>query len=109
METVTISPKYQVVLPKTARIVLGLKVGQKMIVFAYDSRVVLVPERPIREARGSLKSKDTTIERESVQHHLPMADSLILATAREHGAVLWTQDEHFERLEDVKYFAKRRV
>lgn len=43
----------------------------------------------------------------SARHHLPMADSLILAAAREHGAVLWTQDEHFEGLGDVKYFVKR--
>jgi AbrB family looped-hinge helix DNA binding protein len=64
METVTISPKYRVVLPEAARAALGLKAGQKMIIFAYDSRVVLAPERPIREGRGSLKSKDTTIERE---------------------------------------------
>ncbi|GIV71060.1 AbrB/MazE/SpoVT family DNA-binding domain-containing protein [Caldilinea sp.] len=46
METVTVSPKYQVVLPKAARNALGLKVGQKMIVFAYDQRIVLVPDRP---------------------------------------------------------------
>lgn len=64
METVTVSPKYQVVLPKAARNALGLKVGQKMIVFAYDQRIVLVPDRPIQEARGSLKGMDTTIERE---------------------------------------------
>ncbi len=64
MEIVTVSPKYQVVLPKTARNALGVKVGQKMVVFAYDRRIVLVPERPIQEARGSLKGMDTTVERE---------------------------------------------
>ncbi len=42
----------------------------------------------------------------SAQHRLPMADSLILAAAREHGATLWTQDEHFEGLEGVQYFPK---
>lgn len=42
----------------------------------------------------------------SAQHQLPMADSLILAVAREHGATLWTQDEHFEGLEGVSYFPK---
>lgn len=42
----------------------------------------------------------------SAQHRLPMADSLILAAAREHGATLWTQDEHFEGIEGVRYFPK---
>ncbi|MCS7011801.1 MAG: PIN domain-containing protein, partial [Anaerolineales bacterium] len=42
----------------------------------------------------------------SAQHHLPMADSFILATAREHDAVLWTQDEHFAGLEGVRYFPR---
>jgi predicted nucleic acid-binding protein len=37
---------------------------------------------------------------------LPMADSIILATARQHNAVLWTQDEHFAGLNDVRYFPK---
>lgn len=64
MEIVTVSPKFQIVLPKTARNALGVKVGQKMIVFAYDRRIVLVPEKPIQEARGSLKGMDTNIERE---------------------------------------------
>lgn len=64
METVTVSPKYQVVLPKAARQLLRVKVGQKMTVIAYDNRIVLVPERPIQEARGSLKGIEVTIERE---------------------------------------------
>ncbi len=64
MEIVTVCSKYRVVLPKMARNALGVKVGQKMIVFAYDRRIVLVPERPIQEARGSLKNLDTTIGRE---------------------------------------------
>lgn len=64
METVTVSPKYQVVLPKKARQLLGVKVGQKMVVMAYNNRIVLVPERPIQEARGSLRGIDTAIARE---------------------------------------------
>jgi predicted nucleic acid-binding protein len=42
----------------------------------------------------------------SMEHKLPMADSIILATARAEKATLWTQDEHFEGLEDVKYIKK---
>jgi AbrB family looped-hinge helix DNA binding protein len=64
METVTVSPKYQVVIPKKVRQLLDVKVGQKLVVIAYDNRIVLVPERPIQEARGSLKGIDTNIERE---------------------------------------------
>jgi predicted nucleic acid-binding protein len=43
----------------------------------------------------------------SLTHHLPMADSVILATAREFGATLWTQDSHFENMGNVRYFAKK--
>jgi predicted nucleic acid-binding protein len=43
----------------------------------------------------------------SVEHKLPMADSIILATAREHRATLWTQDEHFKGLENVQYIEKK--
>ena len=42
----------------------------------------------------------------SVELKLPMADSLILATARAHEAVLWTQDEHFKDIAGVKYISK---
>lgn len=42
----------------------------------------------------------------SIEHRLPMADSFILAAAREHEAILWTQDEHFEGLEGVRYVKK---
>jgi predicted nucleic acid-binding protein len=40
-------------------------------------------------------------------HRLPLADSIVLATARRHDAMLWTQDSDFEGLENVRYFAKR--
>nr|NIO36284.1 PIN domain-containing protein [Candidatus Bathyarchaeota archaeon] len=43
----------------------------------------------------------------SVEFDLPMADSVILATARSHNATLWTQDAHFEDIEGVKYVSKR--
>lgn len=42
----------------------------------------------------------------SVEHRLPMADSIILATARAHRATLWTQDADFKDLQDVRYLAK---
>ena len=43
----------------------------------------------------------------SIAHSLPMADSIILATARLFNAVLWTQDSHFENLAGVRYIAKK--
>ena len=43
----------------------------------------------------------------SIDHHLPLADSVILATARAHQATLWTQDADFEGLSDVRYVEKR--
>ncbi|MBI3158457.1 MAG: type II toxin-antitoxin system VapC family toxin [Chloroflexi bacterium] len=41
----------------------------------------------------------------SVEHKLPMADSMILAAAYQYGAILWTQDEHFKAIEGVRYIA----
>jgi predicted nucleic acid-binding protein len=43
----------------------------------------------------------------SLAHHLPMADSIILATAREFNATLWTQDSDFKNIRNVKYFPKK--
>ena len=43
----------------------------------------------------------------SMEHQLPMADSMILATARAHDATLWTQDEHFKDLEGIRYIGKK--
>ena len=42
----------------------------------------------------------------SLEHHLPMADSIILATAREFDATIWTQDAGFKNINGVKYFPK---
>ena len=43
----------------------------------------------------------------SLEHNLPMADSIILATAQEFKAILWTQDSDFKNLSNVKYFPKK--
>ena len=42
----------------------------------------------------------------SIQHRLPMADSIMLATARSWNAVLWSQDSDFEKIAGVKYISK---
>ncbi len=64
METVTISPKFQVVIPRAVRNALGLRPGQKVQVIRYGSRIELIPLRPIRETRGFLRGIDTSVERE---------------------------------------------
>ncbi len=43
----------------------------------------------------------------SLEHSLPMADSIILATAREFDATVWTQDSDFKKIDGVKYFPKK--
>jgi predicted nucleic acid-binding protein len=43
----------------------------------------------------------------SLNEKIPMADSIILATARAYGATLWSQDSDFENIAEVKYIAKK--
>ncbi len=64
MQKVTVSPKYQIVIPKPIREALSLRPGQKMQVIAYAGRIELVPERDIRELRGFLKGINTEFIRE---------------------------------------------
>ncbi len=65
METVTVSPKYQVVIPSRIRRLLGVEPGQKVKVILYDNRIEMIPVKPAEDARGFLKGIDTTVERES--------------------------------------------
>ncbi len=64
MTTVTISPKFQVVIPKTIREKLKLEPGQKVQAFAYQGRIELIPVREDSEMRGFLKGIDTRVQRE---------------------------------------------
>lgn len=64
METVTVSPKYQVVIPLKVRQSLGIQPGQKVRVISYENRIELIPVKSMKEMRGFLKGLDTTIERE---------------------------------------------
>lgn len=65
MQMVTVSPKYQVVIPKKIRVSLQLRPGQKMQVVEYDGRVELIPEKDIKELRGFLKGINTDFKREA--------------------------------------------
>jgi AbrB family looped-hinge helix DNA binding protein len=64
METVKISPKYQVVIPKKLRESLNLLPGQKVQMVAFENRIEMIPVRKISEMKGFLKGIDTTVERE---------------------------------------------
>jgi AbrB family looped-hinge helix DNA binding protein len=64
METVTVSPKFQVVIPKEIREALKLTPGQKVQALLYENRIELIPLRPVKQMRGFLKGIDTTIVRE---------------------------------------------
>jgi AbrB family looped-hinge helix DNA binding protein len=65
MQLVTVSPKYQIVIPKTVREALKLRPGQKMQIVEYDGRIELIPERDIKELRGFLKGINTEFRREA--------------------------------------------
>lgn len=64
MDTVTLSPKFQVVIPKRIRERLKLRAGQQIQAIAYGDRIELVPVRPVRSMRGFVKGIDTTVARE---------------------------------------------
>ncbi len=64
MDTVTISPKYQVVIPQKIRKAMQLVPGQKVQVVLYGNRIELVPEKNIKEMRGFLKGINTDFQRE---------------------------------------------
>ena len=64
METVTVSPKFQVVIPREIREALKLTPGQKIQALLYENRIELIPVRPMKRMRGFLKGIDTTVVRE---------------------------------------------
>ncbi len=64
MGTVTISPKFQVVIPKEIREKLSLVPGQKVQAIVYGDRIELIPVRPVKRMRGFLKGIDTKVDRE---------------------------------------------
>ncbi len=64
MSIVTVSPKYQVVIPKTVREALAIEPGQKLQVLIFEGRIELVPVRLPEELRGSLVGIDTRVVRD---------------------------------------------
>jgi len=64
LATVKISPKFQVVIPRDVREALGLKAGQKLVVFRFENRIEMIPAEPIRELRGFARGIDTSVPRD---------------------------------------------
>ena len=62
MPTVTVSRRFQIVIPREVREALKLQPGTKLAVFQSGNGLQLVPIRPIREMRGFLRGIDTTID-----------------------------------------------
>ena len=64
MTTITISPKFQIVIPKAIRDLLGLRPGQRIQAIPYEDRIELIPVRRMKEMRGFLRGIDARVERE---------------------------------------------
>ncbi len=64
MEAVTLSPKYQVVIPRPVRESLRLEPGQRLQVLEYRGRIELIPERSIDELRGFVSGINTAFVRD---------------------------------------------
>lgn len=64
MTAVTVSPKYQIVIPKEIRESMGIFSGQKVQIMSYQGRIELIPLRPMKEMKGFLEGIDTSVVRE---------------------------------------------
>ena len=65
MTTLTVSSKYQIVIPARMRESLGIRPGEKLHAIEYRGRIELVPVKSMRSARGSLKGLDTSVPRDA--------------------------------------------
>lgn len=64
MDTVTVSPKYQVVIPLAVRERTHIRAGERLQVISFDDRIELIPVRPMRSMRGFLKGLNARFERD---------------------------------------------
>lgn len=64
MTAVTVSPKFQVVIPKDIREAMGIFSGQKIQMLTYQNRIELIPLSPIKKMKGFLKGINTDIQRD---------------------------------------------
>ena len=65
MTAVTVSPKFQVVIPKEIRDSMGIVSGQKIQILTYQNRIELIPIKPMKKMRGFLKGINTDVIREN--------------------------------------------
>jgi len=65
MTAVTVSPKFQVVIPKEIRDSMGIVSGQKIQMLTYQHRIELIPIKPMKNMRGFLKGINTDVKREN--------------------------------------------
>jgi len=64
MKAVTVSPKYQIVIPRDVRDAMDIQPGTKVQVLQYDNRIELVPLRSPKSLRGFLKGISTDVQRD---------------------------------------------
>lgn len=64
MTAVTVSPKFQIVIPKDVREAMGIVSGQKVQVLTYRNRIELIPIKPMKKLKGFLKGIDTEVKRD---------------------------------------------
>lgn len=64
MTEVTVSPKFQIVIPKEIRDSMGIVAGQKVQMMSYQGRIELIPLKPMKAMRGFLEGIDTTVLRD---------------------------------------------
>ena len=64
MRAVTVSPKFQVVIPKDVRESMGIISGQKVQMLTYCNRIELIPIKPMSKMKGFLKGIDTEVSRD---------------------------------------------
>jgi len=64
MKAVTISPKFQIVIPRELRKSMDIQPGAKVQILQYENRIELIPIKSPKSLRGLLKRIDTTVDRE---------------------------------------------
>ncbi len=64
MQTVKVSPKFQIVIPRAARESLGIRAGQRVQVLVYEDRLEFIPVQNMKKMRGFLRGIDTGVERD---------------------------------------------